>query len=488
MSSLEEVIQILKMNPTSDVLDGLNSITGYTPLMDAITANRQEDIDFLLSQKANVHVNVFGNSAILMACKQNNPELVIQLVNCGANVNDTTNNNMTPLMIAIMRKYDRLVDTLLSLGASVNSMSIYGSTPLYMAVNENSMACVMMLLTYGADPYKETISKPCAAELAIEFNYSECLYEMVQQTDLIHQPVWPKLLDRAIQRKCTPCFMELLHKNMEDDLLNRLLFYSIEKVYYEGVQLLFQYGANPNCTDLCKRTPILWAANFHNKELFNLCIEYGADINKSRPSVLNILCRHGDIAFVKYALSKGADVNSMIMNSTPLMEAARYGNDGVIHMLIQHGANVSCMNIYKETAANIALYHYHYSCHQLLTEVMRLNQLLYPHDMLTEMIHVNIPCETWYHSLSKEARHKAMDTILSVRQDEIACFVALFEGEDRLLKKFREGEEVAFSESWLRGFVRPSGNRMFRKRLMKYMVHPHEVRHTLRLLAPCFSG
>ncbi len=484
--SLDEVLVLLKTNPTPDLLERVND--ARTPLLEAINEKRQDDIDYLLAQKANVHARHEGDSAIIMACQQNNPELVIQLVNCGANVDEWNRQHMTPLMVAVTHERDRLVHTLLTLGAAVNTQNKHGITPLYLAVNHNRVACAIMLLMHGADPYVRPFGLECPVQRTIELNCNEILHEMVERTDLRHQPILNSLIELSIRKKQTMCLEELLYDKIPTSILNQLLFYAIEKAYLDGALLLFQHGADANCTDFSRRTPIVWAAVYNDRPLFDMCLQYGADINKSKPPVLGILARHGNVAFVKHALSKGAKINQEYQHSTPLIEAARYGNDAVIHVLIQYGADMTHRNVFKESAADIAKYNYHHACHELLKTAEQLASLPYAHDMCTEMQTITIPKETWIHALSKPARRKAWDILLETRQDEIACFVALFEGEDRVLRQFRKGEEVHFSESWLRGLVRPSGNRMYRRRLLRYLVHPYAVRRVFQSVAPYFSG
>ena len=430
----------------------------------------------------------YGDSAIIMACEQNNPEFVIQLVNCGANVDEWNRHRMTPLMASISLEHDRMVDTLLTLGANVNIHNTNGITPLYIAVNKNRLACVIMLLNYGADPYARHFGLDCPVQRAVEFNYDDSLHEIVQKTDLREQPLLISLIELSIRKKHTTCLLELLHDNIDRSMLNHLLFYAIEKAYLDGVVLLFQHGADANCMDISHRTPIVWAAIYNDRPLFDVCLHNGADINKSKDNILGILARHGRVPFVKYALSKGALINKVYQNSTALIEAARYGNEEVIHVLIKHGADLSFRNVFKESASDIASYNYFRSCHQLLKTAEMLCQLTYNHDMFSEMVQITIPQETWVHALSKPARRKALDILLETRQDEIACFVALFEGEDRVLKQFRKGEDVRFSESWLRGLVRPLGNRMYRRTLIRYLVHPYQVRSAFREVMVSFSG
>ena len=160
----------------------------------------------------------------------------------------------------------------------------------------------------------------------------------------------------------------------------------------------------------------------------------------------------------------------------------------MIHLLIQFGANVTLKNSNGDTAAKIGLYTANQTCYQILQESLLLSALPYTHDMLTEMLRINLPYETWVSVLSKESRKKSCDLLREYYVDEMACFVALFEGEDRALQEFREGKMVNFSDAWLRGWTRPMGNRMNRRRLVNYLVHPQTHRYIFRQLMVAFSA
>jgi len=491
MATLKEVMDELSTNPTSSVLERLHPNTKYTPLMEAIVFKQPDTITRLLDLKANVHVkHMYGDSAMMMACKQQDVRLFTQLVDYGAYIDSRNHNEHTPLMMAIMNRYDMLIPTILQLGGSVHKKDPLGNTPLMLAVLHNHSACIPLLLEYGSNPYLQSYTNYSSYERAVAFNHVNCIHVLMVLTDIRNQPLWYTMIESAIRNQFTDCLEELIRHGKPTDLtpFNMLLFYAIEKKYVKGVDLLFKYGASPYCTDWSHRTPIVWGAIHENKELLEVCLKYGAEINPINYSILNILCIYGNTPLVRYVISKGANINRVLKESTPLMEAARYGHDHLVHLLIQFGANVNVVNTFKETATDIALYTINMSCHAVLHDAQRLSKLSYTHDMLTEMFRITLPHETWVSALSKEARQKSCELLRASDVDEIACFIALFEGEDRVLKAFREGQLVHFSESWIRGLCRPLGNRMYRRNVISYLVHPRKVRHLFRQLTSAFSA
>jgi len=353
------------------------------------------------------------------------------------------------------------------------------------------------LLQYGSDPYVKEYSGysgDTAFEKAIEYKRIECFRVLIEKTNVRYQPLMHTLVELAIHHRCIDCLEELLlygmyYKRREDSTpLNMILFYAIEKKYLAGVRLLFKYGASPHSTDWNHRTPIVWGAIHQSQELIDICLHYGANINPFHYSLLNLLCIHGNTHLVRHVISKGARINNLHDGNTPLMEVARYGHYHLVHLLIQFGADVTLVDSCGRTARDIALKNFKMSCHHVLHDAQRLSTLPSTHDMLTEMFRITLPHETWVSALSKEARQKSCELLRASYVDEIACFIALFEGEDRVLKAFREGKLVHFSESWIRGLCRPLGNRMYRRNVVSYLVHPRKVRHLFRQLTSAFSA
>ena len=78
--------------------------------------------------------SVTGETALIEAVSDRNPDLVNLLIKSGADVNHAVTKGDTVLQIAIVLKHKSCVDTLLVAGADVNALNkINGSTALHCA-------------------------------------------------------------------------------------------------------------------------------------------------------------------------------------------------------------------------------------------------------------------------------------------------------------------------------------------------------------------
>jgi len=112
----------------------------------------------------------------------------------------------------------------------------------------------------------------------------------------------------------------------------------------EIVQSLLDNGADVNEPDTAYRTPVLYASRWGRVEVTKLLIEYGADVNFQdgngwSPLLLAARCEHTDV--VRLLLDHGADVNAKGPTSrTALHIASNYGFLEGAKALLEQGANV----------------------------------------------------------------------------------------------------------------------------------------------------
>ena len=98
-----------------------------------------------------------------------------------------------------------------------------------------------------------------------------------------------------------------------------------------------------------------------------LLITNGADINTNAPenkhryyvgpyykNVLELAAYDGNVALVKYLISKGADVNRN-SDGTALMAASSNGNLEIVKFLVENGADINAKNLHEQTALIAAL-------------------------------------------------------------------------------------------------------------------------------------
>ncbi len=107
---------------------------------------------------------------------------------------------------------------------------------------------------------------------------------------------------------------------------------------------LLKLGADPNKRNDVNATALMWAARDLKKT--RLLVSHGADVNAKsddRRTPLMIAARRpGAAPIVKFLLEKGADPNpngKPVSESSPLLEALTGGDEGIVELLIKHGAD-----------------------------------------------------------------------------------------------------------------------------------------------------
>ncbi|AEX62044.1 putative ankyrin repeat protein [Megavirus vitis] len=117
-------------------------------------------VKLLLKRGANINaVDMYGNSALMLACSQNDVELAELLIRSGIDVNIKSNCNMTALISAAYNSGHNnnidLIKLLLEHGADVNFINIYGRTALDAACDYknkcDNLQTIKLLLDHWCD-------------------------------------------------------------------------------------------------------------------------------------------------------------------------------------------------------------------------------------------------------------------------------------------------------------------------------------------------
>ena len=131
------------------------------------------------------------------------------------------------------------------------------------------------------------------------------------------------------------------------------LTYAAEKGHYETVQMLINSGADVN-SRRSNKTALSDAAKEGQENCVVILIEAGADVNVKLPydTVLLKATRSRNLKCIEALIKAGADVNEVGTNVnvhigdlnnfvTPLVEAARFGFEDGVNLLLRAGANVN---------------------------------------------------------------------------------------------------------------------------------------------------
>lgn len=138
------------------------------------------------------------------------------------------------------------------------------------------------------------------------------------------------------------------------------LHYAVQKNHLNCVQLLLQYGANPNTPQVYTETPLHVAAASGYVECIKLLLDFGADIRsqfgRRRITALHLAAEDDYAECVRLLLDGGANINATNADGqTPLHLACLAQAVDTVGVLIERGANVNA--IYKDgrTALHAAI-------------------------------------------------------------------------------------------------------------------------------------
>jgi ankyrin repeat protein len=130
---------------------------------------------------------------------------------------------------------------------------------------------------------------------------------------------------------------------------NTLLGHATETRNVENIKILFKYGVNPNTSfDKLSHTPLKIASRDGSREIIELLLEHGADVNalpaKSYgATALQFAAIKGLLGIAFLLIENGADVNAPpaeVGGRTALEGAAEHGRMDMIQLLINAGARI----------------------------------------------------------------------------------------------------------------------------------------------------
>ena len=191
-------------------------------------------INDLLNAGANVNgKDKNGDTPLHYAAENDNPEIINALLNAGANVNKQNGFGQTPLHTAVRYNDNpEIIAALLNAGASVNEKNTFGSTPLHFAAaNNDNLEIIADLLNAGANIHEKTFLNGTPLHAAAWNNANPAIIVALLNAGAnIHEK------DKNGE---TPLHHAARH-NDNPEIINALL----------------NAGANVNATDIIRETPL----------------------------------------------------------------------------------------------------------------------------------------------------------------------------------------------------------------------------------------
>ncbi|KAM6511189.1 hypothetical protein FALCPG4_016192 [Fusarium falciforme] len=351
---------------------------GWTVLQAAASSGNIELVNLFLHMGANVN-HQSPMTALEVAVDNRHIPVVRRLLDAGADINQI--GRLGPALFSAARNQDaQLFDLLMAQGADPDPPNCYVS-PLMVAIHEEWVHGARLLIQAGAD-----VNKPCTKPTS---------YDLPQHLDWDWDLTVP--LVAAVMTDDVEFVQMLLDAGARlDGQTSRCLDLAVRSRSGDIVQLLLQYGANPNQISLGSKAvaPIHAAVMAEDwsvdTEVLATLIAFGANVNASsgegypleiitnaisdmslhpserhgfveardlllqaganpglfnhKHSKLQYAVKKGDIARVQSFISSGEDLNEPANDNggaTALQYAAIHGHFNIAMLLIENGAHIN---------------------------------------------------------------------------------------------------------------------------------------------------
>ncbi|XP_019770310.2 uncharacterized protein LOC109544510 isoform X1 [Dendroctonus ponderosae] len=360
-----DIVEILVKNHANT---SAKDSVGLSPLHYAIYNNHVAIAKFLLEKEDTVDINeaMSGFTPLHIAAESGSLELVIFLLDKGANVNGRSDEGATPLNGAVRNGYLEVVNVLILKGANVNSRFIDGSTPLYIAIANGHEKIANVLLKAGANVnVVDRVCNQTPLHYAARFGYENIVETLLMNkanTDIAtNEGVTPAHL--AAQGGHSKVIATLLQNKVnifrKDNSKWTPLHYAAENGHTTVAHLLIQNGLAVNDKTIYSATPLHIAALQGHKEFVELLLKNNAQIS-GRDWVgntpLHAAVSHGSNDITALLIKNKAEVDVRSNNgTTPLHFAARRGHKDVTAFLIENKAKVDTAAKYGFTPLHAAI-------------------------------------------------------------------------------------------------------------------------------------
>lgn len=361
VSSKEKVVAAL----ASGVDINAKNQFGYTLIQQAVIDGTTDVVDLLASNGADLKVrDTNGRTLLHLAATNGNVGIVSLLLAKGADINSVDNGGLMPLDTAISWRKKDVASLLISKGANLETKDKYGYTPLLRAILVDEVA---LLIDLGADPnVRDNFGRTLLHRAASENNLSFIELLASKGADIniratqdgntpLHEAVSANKIESAALLVEKGAKLEVKDDNGYTPLHRAVVNHAYSN-YRPIVEMLIGKGANINSTNNNGYTPL--QSSIENcgriddcakKEMFDLLIEKGADINAgtSGRSTLQIAFLNNRKNMIDVLALKGVDVKNTDVNwkdergRTALHIAAEWGDIRSASELIANGADIN---------------------------------------------------------------------------------------------------------------------------------------------------
>ena len=291
--------------------------------------------------------NSRGLTALQMAARLGQTELVAALLEAGAKADAAPNSGIKPLLYATTGGHTECARLLLEHGAAADATPTSDRVPLVHAIMCGQDALVPLLLQHGATAQNEAMLK---AVMTGRADYVQLLLAAGGNPGARGEFPGPG-------NSVTAC-------------RGTALIAAAERGYADIVDILLAAGADINAVDANKRSALLRSIMAGRLSMAQKLIEAGADVALRSvvfTTPLMAAAYQGDMSLYRLIVSKGGqETDDNCYGETMLMYAAMGGSCELIQHLVANGADIAAQTENKHTALHYAVKGGHYRATKLL--------------------------------------------------------------------------------------------------------------------------
>ncbi|KAM4625312.1 kinase D-interacting substrate of 220 kDa B [Polymixia lowei] len=339
---------------------------GQTPLMVAAEQGNPEIVQELIRRGANVNLDdVDCWTALISAAKEGHIEVVKELLENNANLEHRDMGGWSALMWAAYKGRTAVAQLLLDKGANPNITGQYSVYPIIWAAGRGHGEIVHLLLQHGAkvncsDKYGTT---PLIWG-ARKGHYEGVMHLLANGADVDQEGANSMTaLIVAVKGGFTKVVKELLKRNpnvnMTDKDGNTALAIAAKEGHTEIVQDLLDAGTYVNIPDRSGETVLIGAVRGGHVEIVRALLNKYADIDvrgQDGKTALYWAVEKGNATMLRDILQCNPDTESCTKDAeTPLIKATKMRNIEIVELLLDKGAKVSAVDKKGDTPLHIAI-------------------------------------------------------------------------------------------------------------------------------------
>jgi pectate lyase len=352
MAGHREVVELLLARGAR--IDAQEDWPGGTALDYAAENGHKDIVQLLIARGAHVNATRQGwppsDTPLHSAVRARHTDIVELLIANGADVSVENENGQTPIEAAVgggrreirdllqARLADSKVKAFIKNGVDVNAKDAQGMTPLHLAAHGGHREVVEFLLSNDADVNAKNNEGRTPLDLALSQRHKDVaalLAEAGADVPTIHVAAFVGSLDKLRS------FIETgTDIGAEDENGRTPLLRAIMGKHVDVVGFLIEAGADVNTRDAQGYVPLVHALWTMDSDIAGLLLDKGADVHakdtQSGYTSLHWAVMMGSKELTELILEAGGDVNAQSRTGETPMDLAKQGGPKIIELLKKH--------------------------------------------------------------------------------------------------------------------------------------------------------